>query len=189
MPDIHDLADIAKDAARPQDNGPQIRLLLCLDEGRIEELPDYEGNPDYDWTLQKAIEDHHTDHLTGNTHRGDLIKVPIALWSDTYARGLIIKQIREGSGGISELDPDFYDTKSNFSEDALACYVRHLRPKGQCPDYMSDSKKLVPNTVKERREVGLPDPKDAPNLPYLCQFCPVHVWNMTQANAAKGLYK
>lgn len=190
MADFTGAADLS--ALTPKKNdpagGPFIRLLLCLDENTIEELPDYEGPSDRDYLLALAIEQRHTDNLSGTPHRGNIVKVPLKYWADAGARAQILKQVREGSGGISELDATFYDTKSQFQEDALACFQRHLRPPGQCPDYMSDSKKLIPKTSAERKDIGLPDPKDLTDLPKLCQFCPVHVYNIMKARQTKGLY-
>lgn len=179
----------ARDLAAAPNKGPKIRLLICLDCNNIEELPDYQGHPDDDYLLQLAVEERHTDRLTGAQHRGHLADVEIRHWSNAETRKQIIKQIWAGSKGLSEVDPDFYDTKSQYQADAMKCFAEHLRPKGQCPDYMSDSKKLVPKTKALRMEVGLPDPKDAVNLPKLCQFCPVHVYNVTRHRMETGAYK
>lgn len=189
MPDFSGAADLSALTPKTSAPEPMIRLLLCLDENTVEELPDYEGPAERDYLLALAIEQRHTENVTGTPHRGNIIKVPIKYWDNPTSRQEILKQIREGSGGISELDDTFYDTKSQFQEDALACYVRHLRPKGQCPDYMSDSKKLVPKTAAERKDIGLTAPTDLQDLPKLCMFCPVHVYNHTKAREARGLYK
>lgn len=185
--DLAGAADLsALQVKKAETAGPYIRLLLCLDCKTIEELPDFDGPPEYDHLLQLAIDERHTNWTSETAHRGQLIKVEIKHWAVESIKREIVRQIRDGSGGISELDPAFYDTKSQFAADALDCFARHLRPRGQCVDYMHDSKKLVPKTKSDRKDLGLPDPKYATNLPKLCQFCPVHVYNVTKARQASG---
>jgi hypothetical protein len=62
--------------------------------------------------------------------------------------------------------------KDNFSHDAFTCWrVDHGRTLN-CADYMSDKKKIKPDTAALRKSEGI-DPKGRPSI-YLCQFCPVH---------------
>ena len=168
---------------------PQIRLLYCKDCGSIEELPDFDGPPQYDHLLEISLEKHRTP--SGMEHVGSLFKVDIRVWAQYEARRQIIEQIKGGaSKGLGEIDEAFYDTKSTFHEDAMRCYQQHLRPKGQCPDWRSDSRVLLPNTKADRKELGLTDvsqvggPKN-----YLCYFCPVAVYNATRARQQQGEYK
>lgn len=155
---------------RLKQEGPQIRLLICSTCKTIEELPDYQGHPDHDDLLAVSCERH--QNALGVTHVGNLMRVPLAQWVKPAVKEQIIKQIRDGvSGGLDDADQGWYDTKSTFHEDALTCYQQHLRPKGQCPDYMSDKKKLLPNTKAERKELGLASVKYSPNATRLCNFC------------------
>lgn len=166
----------------------QIRLLICLDCKSIEELPDYEGDPQYDVLLEIAAQAH--EDVTGNRHSGHLMKVPVKFWSKPDAREAILGQIREGAGGIDDVDKGFYDTKSTFAEDAMACFNKHLRPAGRCPDWKADSKVLVPKTNAARKDLGLTPVEKAPGpKTYLCQFCPASIFMNTQLRQLRGQYK
>lgn len=165
-------------------SGPQIRLLYCFVCKSIEELPDFEGNSDDDVLLQITVERHMS---SGIPHTGHLFRVAAHLWAVESIRQQIIKQIRVGSGGLSEIDAAYYDSKSTFSEDALRCYSSHLRPRESCPDYGDEKKRLVPKTKAERKELGMPTLKETggPKV-YLCQFCPIHSVVMTKRHDKRG---
>jgi hypothetical protein len=166
--------------------GPDIRLLFCNVCQSIEELPPFEGDPDEDHLLEILIEKH--QFPSGEPHKGHLMKLPQLQWETETVRKEIIKQIKGGgSKGIDEFDPDFYATRSTFQEDALKCYNAHLRPQDGCPDYQSPSKRLLPNTKADRKELGLVDPAKAPGPKnYLCQFCPVHSVIQSNLRALRG---
>ena len=175
---------------KPQEStGPQIRLLYCKTCGSIEELPDYDGPPQYDHLLTISTERHRFP--SGDEHIGTLFKVDLRVWSQYEARKKIIEQMKGGvSKGLGEIDESFYDTKSTFAKDAMKCYQRHQRPKGQCPDYMSDKKVLLPDTKADRKELGLTDiTKLGGPKTKLCQFCPVHSYNVTKYREQQGAYK
>jgi hypothetical protein len=168
--------------------GPEIRLLHCKVCGTIEELPLFDGDPDEDYLLQILVDKHVFD--SGEPHVGRLFRMPQLRWEDTNARKQIIQQIKGGSAGLDEFDPEFYATRNTFQEDALKCYDAHLRPTDGCPDYNSPAKRLLPNTKDDRKEVGLPDPSRAPGpKSYLCQFCPIHSVVMQKQRALRGDYK
>lgn len=69
----------------------------------------------------------------------------------------------------------------------MKCFQKHLRPKGQCPDYGSAAKRLLPDTKALRKEAGLPE-TGGPKT-FLCQFCPVHAYNMTKHREQTGAYE
>lgn len=167
--------------------GPQIRLLFCFVCQTLEELPDYEGRPEDDVLLNITLERH---TIATIPHTGHLFKVAVKLWAVDSIRQQIIKQIRVGSGGMSEIDPTYYESKSTFSEDALRCYSAHLRPSDGCPDYLDDSKRLLPKTDKERKELGMPSVRETggPKV-YLCQFCPIHSVVTQKKRTIRGDYK
>lgn len=173
---------------KPPDNGPEIRLLHCKVCDSIEELPLFDGAPENDHLLQILVDRH--VFPSGEPHVGRLFRLPQMSWESTEARKQIIEQIKGGgSAGLDEFDPEFYATRNTFQEDALKCYNAHLRPTDGCPDYESPSKRLLPNTKEDRKEVGLVDPSKAPGpKTYLCQFCPVSSVVMTKKNALRGLY-
>lgn len=166
--------------------GPEIRLLYCLVCGTIEELPLFDGRPEDDHLLQVLVEPH--CFPSGEPHRGHLFRLPQLMWEREDARKKIIEQIKGGgSAGLDEFDKDFYATKATFKEDAMRCYNAHLRPTDGCPDYNSPSKRLLPNTKAERKDVGLPDPAKAPGPKnYLCQFCVIHPIVVQKQRALRG---
>lgn len=168
---------------------PQVRLLFCTSCSSIDSLPPHDGRPEDDVLLERLIHDMHTHPLLG-PHKGLMFTVPLKWWANDAARKQIIKQIRDGlSDGMDELDPEYYENRDTFGEDALKCYAAHLRPKGGCPDYMSDSKKILPPTDGARKELGLAPVRETGIGISLCQMCPVHVGFVTNQRAKKGMYK
>ena len=181
-------ADQGGEYIEVRDEGPKIRLLYCYQCKTIEELPDFEGHPDDDVFLELAIEKHES---AGIRHSGFLSKIGVKLWSQEKFRKEIIKNLRDRvGGGLADIDPDYYTTKATFFEDAMKCYSAHLRPKEGCPDWRSESKKLVPKTHAERKELGLPDPgKENSTNVFLCDFCPVKTHVVTQMRKKSGMYE
>lgn len=177
--------------SRSLDDGPVIRLVLCLVCGTIDELPPHDGPPETDVLLELTLEKH--EFPSGERHMGKMFLLPVKSWANAEHRKEIIKQLKGGgSAGLDELDPDksFYDTKMQFSEDAMECWKYHLYPKDPgCPDYESEEKRLLPKTDKERMELGLPDPASsgAPKV-YLCHFCPFHSVAVTKKRMIRGMY-
>jgi hypothetical protein len=175
--------------SRPID-GPIIRLLRCLVCETWEELPDWEGRSDQDYLLQIAVEKH--VFPSGDPHVGKLFKVPVKAWGNPEERKAILDQLgRGGSKGLDELDPDksFYETKMQFAQDAMDCWEKHNRPTNDCDDYQKPSKRLLPDTAKERGELGLPKPEhlDGPKI-YTCNFCPYHGQVVQRKRKILGMY-
>jgi hypothetical protein len=169
-------------------SGPQMRLLFCMVDNSLEELPPYEGPPELDHLLAIACEKH--KFPSGEEHKGLLFTVPLKTWANKEARENIIRQIKGGgSKGLAEIDATFYDSKSTFHEDAMKCYSQHNRPEKGCDDYQSSSKRLLPNTSADRKELGLSSLKDAPGPKnYLCHFCPVHSVVVQRKRKLMGMY-
>jgi len=164
---------------------PMIRVLVCRNCKTIEEMPDYDGDPEYDTLLNILV----AKHQKPTEHIGLLLKFPVKYWAVPKIQEAIVAQIKGGSSGLDAFQTNFYSTKNQFAEDAMECFRDHLRPKGQCADYKSDKKLLKPDTDAERKEAGLAKSgKTGPKV-YLCDFCPVKSFNMTQHNQEKGLYK
>lgn len=171
------------------DTGPVIRILYCYVCDSFEELPAYFGRPENDHLLAVSVEKH--VFPSGEEHKGRLFLFPEAYWQGEMKKG-IIDQIRGRSGGkgLASADPTYYDTRNTFAEDALKCFSAHGRPDDGCGDYESPSKRLLPNTKAERKELGLPDPLSAPGpKSFLCYFCPVHSAVQTRKRALLGMYK
>ena len=171
-----------------KDDGPKIRLLYCYNCKTIEEIPDFEGHPDDDVTLQILVERHES---AGIPHTGFLSKIGVKLYSRPEVKKQVIENLRNRvGGGLADLDPDYYTTKATFSDDAMKCYSEHLRPKESCYDWRAKNKRLVPkNTAELRKEAGLMSAaKSAGTNVFLCDFCPVKTYYATQQRKAAGLY-
>jgi hypothetical protein len=162
----------------------QIRLLVCRTCKTVEELPDYDGDPADDWFLNEFV----GKHQRPEPHIGLLLRFPFKYWIVPTIRAEILTQIQDGSQGLDVFGTQFYDTKMNFSMDAMTCYGQHNRPKGQCPDYKSDKKLLKPGTDKERKDAKLGKYGQTGKKVYLCDFCPVKSYNMQKHNLQSGLY-
>lgn len=170
-----------------KDDGPQLRIFYCWNCKSFDELPDYQGPAEYDDLLAILVERHQS---AGVPHACTPFRVGVRLWSNENVRNQIIKQIRSGTnGGLDELDPDYYSTRSMFYEDAMQCYAKHLRPKDSCPDWKADNKRLLPKTAELRKMVGLETPgQSAGTKVYLCDFCPMKSVVMTKARLKAGMY-
>lgn len=158
----------------------KVRILLCHVCGSIEELPWYEGSPDNDTLLAYLVSAHR--YSNGEPHIGDLAVILKSNWSVKSVRAQIIAKLNEGRTGEG-LGNEFYDLKSNFQQDAMTCWKAHNRTTN-CGDYHRDSKRLVPDTRGERKELGL-SPKSLPNI-WLCDFCPVAGIVERKKNKDKG---
>lgn len=171
-----------------KDNGPQIRIFYCWNCKTIDELPDFQGRPEDDTLLAILVERHQS---AGVPHGCTPFRIGVKLWAVERIRNQIIKQIRsQTNGGLDELDPTYYATRSMFYEDAMKCYAQHNRPQEGCADYKNERKRLVPNTAAERKEAGLVSPADSnATKVYLCDFCPVKSHVMTKQREAAGMYK
>lgn len=171
-------------------DGPVIRLLRCHVCNTWEELPDYEGPSNFDYLLEITLEKHKFD--SGEPHVGMLYKVPVKAWVNVEQRKAILDQLAAGgSRGLDELDPEksFYETKMTFAQDAMNCWVKHNKPKENCDDYESPSKRLLPDTAMERKELGLPKPEhlEGPKV-YTCHFCPYHGQVVQRKRKIMGMY-
>lgn len=176
----------------------RVLLLICKTEGKIEELPFDTSKPyiqdgetkfdqrDNPW-LNEAVKPHDQKGCLGL-----LTDVDTFFWHSPKGRESTIAQLKEqllkgtGADGLAALQKDIYDIKDNFSQDAMRCFTLHNRPKGQCPDYRADNRKLMPNTSADRKAEGLGRYQ---SKTYLCDFCPVSIYNQTKNREAKGLYK
>lgn len=162
---------------------PYVRLLVCRTCKSIDELPPFDGRPEDDVLLQITIEKH------GENHVGLLYNVAALHWQSETVRAQVIQQIQEGgSNGLNVFGTQFYETRMQFHEDAMTCYQQHARPKGGCPDFRSEKKRLLPGTNKERKDLGLaPVEKSGAPKVYLCDFCVVRVHAAKKYNEAHGI--
>lgn len=177
----------------PKQDEEKVLLLVCYTCKTVEEIPflKIKKTPQDTWDqtdnpfLQRFAHPHDQKGCLGR-----LVDIDAFLWMSPKGREAALagikKQLLEGSIGL-DIIGDFYDLKASFSADAMTCFSNHNKPKGQCPDYKSDSKLLKPDTAAERKEAGL-DVKKMPKT-YLCDFCPVKSYNMMKHNEKKGYYK
>jgi len=161
-----------------EEQEPYFRLLVCKNCRTIDELPSADEDPG-DVLLNITVERH------GDMHYGRLWNVPKAIWMTPSLKEDVIKQLSGGEG--EGLGLPFYNTRMQFAEDAMTCYSIHNRPKGQCPDYKSDKKRLSAGTEKMRRAEKL-DAYAGPKV-FLCDFCPVKSFNMVKFHDEKGISK
>jgi hypothetical protein len=170
-----------------KDDGPQLRIFYCWNCKTIDELPDFQGRPEDDDLLAILVERHQS---AGVPHGCTPFRIGVKTWSNTKIREAIIKKIKsETNGGLDDLDPGYYATRSMFYEDAMKCYSLHNRPHDSCFDYKDEKKRLVPQTDALRKEVGLTtSAKSNATKVYLCDFCPVKSVVMTKARKAAGMY-
>jgi hypothetical protein len=167
----------------------KIRLLICQTCGSIEELPFFDGPPEHDDWLKERITPHRT--ASGEPHIGSLATVGAKEWGNPSYREEIANKISKEfalPGQGAGLGQTFYDLKSTFLEDAMTCWKGFGRTTNpaHCA-YRSDSKRLLPDTSAERKDLGL-SPKDRPNT-FLCDFCPVHSLVLQKRREEAGMYK
>jgi hypothetical protein len=160
----------------------KIRLLRCDVCKTLEEIPDFDGPPEYDVILEVTLARHKTPE--GHPHIGRLIDVPQRAWEIPGLRKTLLEQIQAGgSKGAAEFDAEFYNVQNTFRDDAMACYSLHNKPKGACPDFNSERKQLKPDTKTARADAGI-GTKGMPII-HLCSFCPVRSFYDQKANEEK----
>ena len=174
-----------------------ILLLVCKTCRRIQELPyskagKYLGEGRYDQAdnpfLPSAIGD-----CERKGHMGMLTDINFVYWMTPKIKESIVAQIKETftggdniAAGLDVFGTGFYDLKDTYSADAMSCWKLHNSPKGQCTDYKIDRKLLDAGTNAERKDAGMG--KSTIKV-YLCDFCPVKMYNQKRAYEEKGLYK
>jgi hypothetical protein len=156
-----------------EDMKQPVRLLICSTCRSVEELPPYSGDPRGDTWLRMKEAEHLTpsgEKLHGDVRVGRIEQADWIAHKDEILNKLASEFTTPGEGaGFGQA---FYDTKDNFSVDAMKCWrVEHGR-RLNCEDYMSEKKRLQPDTRAERKAEGM-DSRHRPSI-YLCQFCPVH---------------
>ena len=131
----------------------------------------YEGPWQQDTWLNELLKGHMLpsgEKTHGDVHVGIIEQDKWTDHSESILAEIGNEFVRPGQG--EGLGQSYYDTKENFRADAMRCWrVEHNRTTN-CGDYKSDSKRLLPDTRMDRKELGL-DPKSRPNT-FLCDFCP-----------------
>lgn len=174
------------------ESAPMVRLLVCGPCGSIQELPIHDGPPEYDYTYHHRLSEHvaQRDHRDNPTsyHPHTLIDVPQNAWNNPGYRKDILEAINNhvGVGDGAGLGSKFYDVKATYQEDAMLCWQDHKKTRNNCPDYLSDSKRILPDTRGDRKDLGL-DPAGRTPI-HLCHFCPYQSVVMQRARKARGAY-
>lgn len=176
------------------ETGPEVRLLVCSTCKTIEVLSDYSGPPEradqFDIILNLALEKH-KDGVERIPHVGQMFRVKQSAWDNPTAQEQVRAQImgRLDPNAETGLGAEAYAIRDNFKDDAMSCWKDHNRDPG-CSDYKSDSKRLVPNTQAERKEMGLDkfDVNNPDTQRFLCEYCPVHSLVQQMQRKKAGLY-
>lgn len=181
-------------ANKPDQDGPEVRLLVCSSCKTVEVLDDYTGPPEmaaeYDTILNLVLEKH-KNGVERIPHIGQIFRVRKSSWDIPEAQEQIRRQV------VARLDPnaetglgsEAYAVLDNFKADAMTCWDQHSRTPS-CGDYKSDAKRLVPNTAAERKEAGMPkfEMGNPATQRYLCEYCPVHSLVQQAQRKAAGMY-
>lgn len=185
----YDLSQLKKAEVDP--NEPHMRVLKCIKCRSVEEVPDYEGpeggenTMEYDGTLKFFTD----QHIHKGCKRDDFMTLRFAtkFWIIPKVKEGIIAQLNEGAQGLDVFGTNFYDTKSNFTADAMSCWIKEHNQTKDCGEYKSDKKRLKPGTSVERAALGLEKEGTGPKV-YLCDYCPVKSLVQEKAFKKKGLY-
>jgi hypothetical protein len=172
----------------------RLRILFCKVCKTYEEFAFYDGPPERDEELALRASKHQS---AGVQHVGALFDVLESEWGVSNKREEIKKAVvAKLHNGETGLDSSAYAMVNNFKDDAFACFERHQRNPA-CPDYRSESKRLIPDTDAERREMGLAPAREYDRNPnvktqtptiYLCNYCPVESIVATARRKKAGLY-
>lgn len=186
---VYDLSQFKKAEVDP--NEPHMRVLKCNRCTTIEEVPDYEGpeggenTMEYDLNL-KFFTDQHVNKGCGRDNF-TIFRFPTRFWIVPKVKEGIVAQLKEGAQGLDVFGTNFYDTKDNFTADAMTCWVTEHNQTKDCGDYKSDKKRLKPGTASERAAIGMEKEASGPKV-YLCDFCPYKSMVQQKAYKKKGLY-
>jgi hypothetical protein len=186
----YDLSQFKKADVDPRE--PHMRVLKCMICRSIEEVPDYEGPEGGENTMEfDTVLKFFTDqHVNKGCKRDDfsIIRFPTRFWMIPKVKEGIVAQLKEGAQGLDVFGTNFYDTKNNFTADAMSCWMREHNQTKDCEEYKHDKKRLKPGTAVERAAIGLEKEMSGPKV-YLCDYCPVKSIVQEKAYKKKGLYK
>jgi hypothetical protein len=179
-------------------SGDRLRLLVCPKCRTVEPIewcgtepgqnPEC-GHPQCADSLMYRLSPHLVARHDGHYYHSNLLLTDVAQaeWDRLTTRKDILKNIT-APGEATPYGAELYDVRSNFSADAARCWKAHNRTK-DCQDWMHSSKRLVPATGEERKDLGLETrSKHIPTSTYLCQFCPMASIKRTKINAERYGY-
>jgi hypothetical protein len=161
-----------------------VRLLFCHDDRSVDQIPDFDGPPEYDYYLEYRVQQHRFPN--GEPHRGILGRCDNNETAIQAAIDQMASHVTAGEG--AGLGQPMYDLRDNYKSEAMQCWKQHNRT-ADCGDYRSDAKRLYADTKADRRAEHMPvSPNERPNA-WLCDFCVVHSLVQQKQRKAKGLDK
>ena len=158
---FRELAESDESTTTSRPDKPSLRLVRCSTCKTLEEIPDYQGDPQFDLVLDDVVRRHEDKHRDRETLV--LMRVNIEDWENPQRKRQIHKSIWSGVTGFV---PEYYATKSTYQEDAAKCFRAH-HFSVPCIDWKIDSKRIG-NPTKEGW-------KQAVVKIFLCDFCVVKV--------------
>jgi hypothetical protein len=161
-----------------------VRLLFCHDCRSVDQVPDFDGPPEYDHYLEYRVQQHRFPN--GEPHRGILGRCDNNETAIQAAIDQMASNVTAGEGvGLGQ---PMYDLRDNYKTEAMQCWKKHNRT-ADCGDYRSDGKRLYADTKADRRAEHMPTSlNERPNA-WLCDFCVVHSLVQQKQRKAKGLDK
>lgn len=136
--------------------------------------------------LQYRVLPHTVPVHDGHVYHSSLLLTDVdkADWERLSTRKNILRNLTK-PGDATPYGAELYAVKDNFRADAMTCWKAHNRTK-DCGEWRHSSKRLVPDTRAERKDLGLETrSKHRPAMTYLCDFCPMRSIKETRAEAAK----
>jgi hypothetical protein len=173
----------------------RLRLLVCPKCQSIEPIEwcavEPGANPECGHTqcaeaLNYRVIPHTVEVADGRVYHSSLILTDVSAdeWDRLSTRQQILKNLTR-PGDATPVGAELYAVKGNFTADAAKCWKAHKRTT-DCQDWKHSSKRLVPDTKGERRELGLETrERQRPTSTFLCDFCPVASIRQTKINSEK----
>lgn len=148
------------------------RLLVCRSCGTMNRMRDYDGDAHYDAELQEVIRMHleRASDPRPEAHPSSLFRVDDADAEILDVESKLVEHMSKEQVFIK-------DTRDDLRTEALKCFNRHNRPQDGCIDWKDESKIVG-------RKIGVPKQ----HRKYLCEFCPVASYVMTEVRHKAGMY-
>ena len=161
-----------------------VRLLFCHDCQSVDQLPDYDGPVDHDYTLAHRVAQHQFPN--GEAHHGIMGRAEDTPTAISAAIDQMASMVKPGEG--SGLGQPMYDLRDNYKAESMSCWKKHNRTS-DCGDYRSDKMRLWADTKADRKAEGLATNRDERPNAWLCDFCVVHSLVQQKQAQARGLDK
>jgi uncharacterized protein YlaI len=169
----------------------KIRLWICHECKSVDAIPWCGEDPNCEHPMcVDALEYRVAPHRLASDSRRfhgqvNLADIEKSLWDKYSTREDVLVKLQQivDPGAGSGLGQPLYTIAQNFDADASACWRQHNRTHN-CQDFKSQSKRLVPDTKAERKDLGLETRgRHRPTQTYLCDWCPVKSIMMQRQNS------